>query len=311
MNFVDWNPLLDLFAGTPDVIVSAVKVAVLIVGGLLLAVVARFTVSRVVARSLTPERTTLVGRVVFWGIVGVTLADALTQLGFDLSVLLGAAGLLTVALGFASQTSASNVISGLFLIGEQPFSVGDWITIGNTTGEVIAVDFLSVKLRTGANLYVRVPNETVMKTEIINLTRFPIRRIDIRVGVAYKEDVERVRDALVAMVDDDPMFLDEPRPAVRFVGYGESGVDLDLLVWTSRTHFLDAKDHLGWRVKRTLDDAGVEIPFPHRTLYAGAVTAPFPVQVVPPEGDQGGGTAGPDRERGELRSRGTVGEEET
>lgn len=265
---------------TTDVLYTGFKAILLIIGGLLLAVFARYAITRVVRGSLTPERATLLGRVVFWGIAGVVVADVLTQLGFDLSVLLGAAGLLTVAVGFASQTSASNVISGLFLIGEQPFSVGDWITIGNTTGEVIAVDFLSVKLRTGANLFVRVPNEVVMKTEIVNLTRFPIRRIDLRVGVAYKEDTDRVRKLLLDMVDDDPIFLDEPRPLVRFVGYGESGVDLDLLVWTSREHFLDAKDHLGWRVKQTLDAADVEIPFPHRTLYAGAATAPFPVQVV-------------------------------
>ena len=283
MNNVDWSPFIRLLAATPELIYSAFKVAVLVAGGLLLAVLARYAVSRAVGKSLTPERATLVARAVFWGITGLTIANALTQVGFDLSVLLGAAGVLTVAVGFASQTSASNVISGLFLIGEQPFSVGDLITIGNTTGEVIAVDFLSVKIRTYNNVFVRVPNETVMKTEITNLTRYPIRRMQIRISVAYKEDVERVRDLLLAMVDQDPWFLDEPRPVVRFVGFGESGVDLDLNVWAASESFFEARDHLGWRVKSTLDAAGIEIPFPHRTLYTGAVTSPFPVQMVEPK----------------------------
>ena len=283
MNNVDWSPFIHLLASTPALILSAFKVAVLVAGGLLLAVLARYAVSRAVGKSLTPERATLVARAVFWGITGLTIANALTQVGFDLSVLLGAAGVLTVAVGFASQTSASNVISGLFLIGEQPFSVGDLITIGNTTGEVIAVDFLSVKIRTYNNVFVRVPNETVMKTEITNLTRYPIRRMQIRVTVAYKEDVERVRDLLLEMVDQDPAFLDEPRPVVRFVGFGESGVDLDLNVWAGSEAFFEVRDHLGWRVKSTLDAAGVEIPFPHRTLYVGSVTAPFPVQMVEPK----------------------------
>ncbi|MFN9975907.1 MAG: mechanosensitive ion channel family protein, partial [Phycisphaerae bacterium] len=113
---------------------------------------------------------------------------ALDSLGFDLKVLLGAAGILTVAVGFAAQTSASNLISGLFLMFERPFVVGNSIVIGDLRGEVVAIDMLSTKIRTFTNMMVRIPNETLVKSNIVNLSYFPIRRVDLEVGVAYSSD---------------------------------------------------------------------------------------------------------------------------
>ena len=108
----------------------------------------------------------LLKRAIFYGIMILMSMSALRELGFDLSVILGAAGILSVAIGFASQTSASNLISGLFLMMERPFSIGDVIRVEQTTGEVISIDLLSVKIRTFDNLYVRVPNESMIKTHM-------------------------------------------------------------------------------------------------------------------------------------------------
>ena len=131
-------------------------------------------------------RVQLVRRVLFWLVFSLFCVSALREAGFKLSVLLGAAGILSVAVGFASQTSASNFISGLFLTLERPFSVGDVIRVGTTTGEVLSIDLLSVKLRTYDNLMVRIPNETLIKSEMTTLTRFPIRRYDLMLGVGLQ-----------------------------------------------------------------------------------------------------------------------------
>jgi hypothetical protein len=101
------------------------------------------------------------------------------QLGFDFTVLLGAAGIVTVAIGFASQTSASNLISGLFLVWRRRSGIGDIVTVDGVTGEVLSVDLLSTKLRTFDNLQVRIPNETMVKARITTLNRFPLRRVDL------------------------------------------------------------------------------------------------------------------------------------
>lgn len=235
---------------------------------LVLAWPASMVLSRIVYRSAggvaSPERAILARRMAFWGVVGVAMASAMRELGFDLSVVVGAAGVLTVAIGFASQTSASNVISGLFLIGERPFSVGDWIRIGATEGEVIAIDLLSVKLRTADNLYVRVPNESVMKSEITNLTRFPIRRIDLQLTLPYDTDLDVARATLFDALDRHTLTLTEPRPVVRFVGYTDTGMTFVAGAWVTRESYVELRDALPLEIKRALDGIGVTLLLPQR-----------------------------------------------
>ncbi|MFA9461357.1 mechanosensitive ion channel family protein [Thiohalorhabdus sp. Cl-TMA] len=255
--------------------------ALLILGvGFLLAKLASVAVVRASARYANAQRAMVIRRAIFYMVAGLTVVSALRELGFELGVLLGAAGILTVAVGFASQTSASNIISGLFLIGEQPFVVGDIIQVGGYTGEVLAVDLLSVKLRTFDNLFVRIPNETMIKSEVTNLTQFPIRRLDVLLRVAYKEDVGRVRAVLEGAAARNPLCLEEPKPLFLFLGFGESGMDLQFSVWAAREHYLELKSSIQPEIKAAFDEAGIEIPFPHRSLYAGAVSEPFPVRVV-------------------------------
>lgn len=260
--------------------VGILRAVIMFVLGLIAAKVASMLTGRVAGRYLEHQQAVLLRRVVFYGLLVVAFASALHQLGFSLGVILGAAGILSVAIGFASQTSASNLISGLFLIGEKPFRIGDVIRVGNTTGEVLSIDLLSVKLRTYDNLYVRVPNETLIKTEIINITHFAIRRFDLMIGVAYHESLIRVREVLEAVADEFPLCLDEPKPLVLFVGFGDSSLNLQFSVWGARENFLELRNRIPERVKEAFDNAGIEIPFPHRTLYTGSQTEPFPVRVV-------------------------------
>lgn len=222
----------------------------------------------------------LLVRIANYLVLLIFVVMALNSLGFELGVLIGAAGILSVAVGFASQTSASNIISGLFLVAERPFSVGDLITVGQTTGEVISVDLLSVKLRTFDNLYVRIPNETLIKSEVTTLTRFPIRRIDLAIGVAYKENIKRVREVLEAVAEANILCLDEPKPIFIFLGFGESSLDMQFSIWVKRENFLELKNTIHEEIKEAFDQEGIEIPFPHRSLYTGSMTEPFPIRVV-------------------------------
>ncbi|WP_111642282.1 mechanosensitive ion channel family protein [Marinimicrobium alkaliphilum] len=255
----------------------------LVVGFLLASIVSRF-VFKMLSSRFNTHHSTLFRRLTYWIVLLLFLTSALQQLGFSIGVLLGAAGVLSVAIGFASQTSASNLISGLFLVGEKPFELGDIITIGNTTGEVLSVDLLSVKLRTFDNLFVRIPNETLIKTEMINLTRFPIRRFDLKVGVAYRENIAKVREVLMAVAEKDPLCLDEPAPLFLFLGFGDSSLDIQFSVWAKRENFRDLRNTMQEAVKNAFDEAGIEIPFPHRSLYTGSVTDPFPIRIVTENG---------------------------
>lgn len=231
-------------------------------------------------KGMTPHGQQILRRSVFYGIFGLLSLSALKQLGFDLSVLLGAAGIFTVAIGFASQTSASNLISGLFLMIERPFSVADVIRVGETTGEVISIDLLSVKLRTFDNLFVRIPNESMIKTQVTTLTKFPIRRADLKIGVAYKEDIERVKNLLLDIASDNPLCLEEPAPLFIFSGFGSSSIDIQFSIWAQRENFLALKNSMYQTIKKTFDQEDIEIPFPHVSLYTGSATKSIPITVV-------------------------------
>ncbi|WP_263788370.1 mechanosensitive ion channel family protein [Salinibacter grassmerensis] len=272
---------------------NALKALVKVLAGLALGRLAGNGLARLFAEE-DAQRAMIIRRGAFYGIAGLFTASALMELGFDLSVLLGAAGILTVALGFASQTSASNVISGLFLLGERPFSVGDVIRVNGTTGEVLSVDLLSVKLRTFDNLFVRIPNETMIKSEVTNLRRFSIRRIDLQIGVAYKEDLRAVRDVLMEVADRNPLCLEEPTPSVLFDGFADSSMNYQFRVWAKTENFLDLRNSIPVEIKDAFDEHDIEIPFPHRTLYTGSETTPFPVQQAGDEGDSSPSTSNPE-----------------
>jgi small-conductance mechanosensitive channel len=274
-----------------DRVLELLRASLLVVAGLVAAKLVAAGIGRAIGRHLGVHHQALLRRVTYWGVMALFLMAALHQLGFDLGVLLGAAGILSVAVGFASQTSASNLISGLFLLAERPFSVGDIIKVGDTTGEVIGIDLLSVKIRTFDNLFVRVPNESLIKSEVTTLTKFPIRRIDLKIGVAYKEEMARVREVLRAVAEKNPLCLEEPPPLFIFLGYGDSALEVQFSVWGKRENYLALRNAILEEIKVAFDAAGIEIPFPHRSLYTGSITDPFPVRIVeatgPPAPDAG------------------------
>jgi small-conductance mechanosensitive channel len=247
------------------------RAVIILVVGLLLARLASATLGRVLKKRATAHEAMIFRRLVYYPILALTLMGVLHQLGFNMGVLLGAAGILTVAVGFASQTSVSNLISGLFLIIERAFVVGDVIKVSGITGEVLSVDLLSVKLRTFDNLYVRLPNAEILSAPVVNLTHFPIRRFDMKVGVAYKEDIPRVREVLAEVADRNPLCLDQPEPLYIFKGFGDSALEMQFSVWAKRENYLSLINSIQEEIKAAFDAAGIEIPFPHRTLYTGSV----------------------------------------
>ena len=222
----------------------------------------------------------LAGKVVFYTGIILMIITVMGQLGISLAPLLAGAGIVGVALGFASQTSVSNIISGLFLIAEQPFKVDDIINVSGTIGIVMSIDVLSVKLRTFDNMFVRIPNETIIKTQVINLTRFPIRRFSAKVSVAYKEDIEKVREILMEVAEKNQYSLSEPEPQIIFEAFGTSSIDLDFRIWAPVDEWIFLKNTIQEEIKKRFDEEGIEIPFPHVSFYTGEASKPLPIELI-------------------------------
>ncbi|MEM9291127.1 MAG: mechanosensitive ion channel [Acidobacteriota bacterium] len=256
--------LQDIFS--PQRALDLVTAALIVLIGWVVAKAVRHTLRRVLRQRLSVDGASMVERGAGYGILTVAVLTALSQMGVEIGVLLGAAGVVTVGLSFAAQTSLSNLISGLFLLAERPFHAGDKVRIGTTTGEVLQVDLLSVKLRTFDNLSVRIPNETLLKAEIINLTHFPIRRADVQLTVGHETDFTRCEDELRQLVEALPEALDEPKPIFSIRAVHPQGVEVLFGVWSPQEGFIAFRTQLLRLVLERLRSAGVEVALPQQRV---------------------------------------------
>lgn len=256
------------------------RAGLLVIAGFILARVTSRFFLRITEKRLSTHHRLLGSMLIFYVLFLIFLLSGLKQLGFSMSILLGAAGVLSVAVGFASQTSASNLISGLFLIAEKPFEIGDVLQVDEHKGEVIAIDLISIKLKTFDNIMIRIPNETLIKTTFTNLSRFPLRRVDLVIGIGYNEDIEHACEVLLTAVKGHQRALEHPEAFCIATQFSASSVDLQLSVWVLRTELREAKSELLITAKKALDSAGIEIPFPHNSIYVGKHTQPLPIALV-------------------------------
>jgi small-conductance mechanosensitive channel len=264
----------------PDTLLNILKVLIILVIGFVLLKILNFSVGKFTKKRFSEQSRMLIRKAVFYTGAFIILVATLRQLGFELTALLGAAGVVGIAVGFASQTSVSNIISGLFLISEKPFTVGDVIKIGDTSGIILTIDLLSLKLRTFDNLYIRIPNEELIKNKVTTVTRFPIRRLNIDISVAYKDDLEKVKEVFLDIARNNPYCLNNPEPLFVIKEFGNHGIELLFGVWFSKTDYLALKNSIMLEIKQRFDTEGIEIPFPHISVYTGSATTPFPVQMM-------------------------------
>lgn len=270
----DWSQYLN-----PSVLQSLVRVALILLIGLTITYLLAYFVGRLLPARLSKQRIMIINRaIVYTGFISLFFI-VISELNINLAAIFGAAGVIGLVVGVASQTSIGNIVSGFFLVSEKSFEIGDVIRIGDKTGTVYGIDLLSIKIRTADNLLIRIPNQLVISGQLTNLTRFPIRRIDIDLSVAYKDDLGQVKIILEDIASNNPLCLDEPAPLIIFKSFGSSGIDIMFGIWAERTNFLKVKNEVFQEIKRVFDEEGIEIPFPHISLYTGEATKPLPVAI--------------------------------
>ena len=204
------------------------------------------------------HHTILSKRSTFYIIFAIFLISALEHLGFKLSVLLGAAGVFTVAISFASQTAASNLISGVFLLFERPFKIGDVVAVNGTNGIIDSIDLLSTKLKTADNTLVRIPNETMIKSDITNLSYFPTRRVTLLIAEPYESDLHQVTTIIGDIANHCTQVLKNPAPNVTINNFGLSAVEVKLLIWVNTTEASAIKNALLQTIKKQCHQVGIK-----------------------------------------------------
>jgi small conductance mechanosensitive channel len=234
---------------------------------------------RVMARTRAdPAAQDIATRLSKYAILGLGLVMAASQLGINVGSLLAGIGILGLAVGLAAQDSLSNLVAGLTILWDRPFRIGDHVTVSDTFGTVQEIGLRATRIRTVEQLDAILPNKEIINQKIVNHTLNPMMRLGIPLGIAYKEDTREARRVLLAAVVGHELLLEEPEPKVVVKALAESSVDLELRVWL-RDPFTEreATFEMLELAKIALDEAGIEIPFPQRTLHL-----PGGVRVVRP-----------------------------
>jgi small-conductance mechanosensitive channel len=189
----------------------------------------------------------------------------------DVTPWLASAGIAGIALGFAAKDTLANLFSGLFILADAPYKIGDYIVLdGGERGEVTAIGLRSTPILTLDDVEVTVPNAIIANAKIINESGGPWEkaRVTVHVGVAYGSDVEAVSTSLLRAAAQVELLARDPAPRVRFTRFGDSSLDFRLLCWVEGPAQRGLALHeLNTRVYENFRDDGIEIPFPQRVVH--------------------------------------------
>ena len=216
---------------------------------------------------VSPAVQNLITKVLQYTCLAVILLTIFKKIGINISTFIGAAGIAGVAIGFAAQTSISNIISGFFVLAEKAFKVGDRIQLGDITGNVESIDFMAIRVKTIEGNIVRIPNEAVIKGNLINYSSLPIRRIETKVSIAYGSDMEKVESVFMQIPERVPQILKDPKPFIIWSAYADSGIEIAFYAWGLNEDFLIIKNSVFKLIAELFEEAEINIPFPQMDVY--------------------------------------------
>lgn len=198
------------------------------------------------------------------------IASVLSQFGVNIVSLVTGLGVVGIAVGFAAQDTLSNLIAGITLLIERPFHIGEWVQINGQVGKVQEITLRNTRLVTRDNVYTVIPNSSVSSSDIINYSAGGPLRLQVPIGIAYKESIKAAREALMPIILGHEEVMAVPEPSVRVEALADSSVNLLLIFWI-RAHSIAVEPRIRAEIveasKDALDVAGIEIPFPHLQLF--------------------------------------------
>jgi len=216
---------------------------------------------------VSPAVQNLITKILQYTCLAVILLTIFKKIGINISTFIGAAGIAGVAIGFAAQTSISNIISGFFVLAEKAFKVGDRIQLGDIAGNVESIDFMAIRVKTIEGNIVRIPNEAVIKGNLINYSSLPIRRIETKVSIAYGSDMEKVESVFMQIPERVPQILKDPKPFIIWSAYADSGIEIAFYAWGLNEDFLIIKNSVFKLIAELFEEAEINIPFPQMDVY--------------------------------------------
>ncbi len=265
--------ILAQFGASPDLLKATARAGLMALGFF----VAWLVLKRLIAKTMSRYRLDASIRQLVENVFSVLTATfavvtVLAQFGFDVVSIVAGLGIVGIAMGFAAQSTLSNFIAGITLLIERPFRIGDWVTINGQDGKVVKIALRTTWLRTRDNIFTMIPNDSVASSDIVNYSAEGATRLNIPVGIAYKESAKAAREVIMPLLLEHSDVLQSPgmEPRVVLKNLGDSSVDLEVKIWITPDN-LDVQPRIMAdvleQIKEALDAAGIEIPFPHLQLF--------------------------------------------
>jgi len=222
-------------------------------------------------QSIEPRTLPLFDMILKVAVVGGFLYAVCLAWNVPLTSWLASAGVIGIAVGFAAKDTLSNLFSGVFIVADTPYKVGDFVVLDDRIrGEVVEIGLRSTRLLTRDDIEVTVPNAVIANSQIVNQTGGPHEKMRVRVKVeaAYGSDVDQVEEVLLGCVEGADHVSGEPAPRVRFREFGASGLVFELLAWIDEPVFRGRVLHdLNRRVYKAFSYSRIEIPYAKRDVY--------------------------------------------
>jgi len=250
-----------------DLIVFAVSVVIIIIVARIIAIYLKRALSDRMDRGELDKLVKVVQIIII--LFGIWFA--LPSFDVDVAQLLVVGGTVGLIIAFASQKIVSNLGSGIFLLIERPVKIGDTIKIGEVEGTVNQIRILSTIVETYSGIYVRIPNEQVFSSDIVNFVANPARRFEYLVSIGYGDDAGEAVRVIRTLLEEHPFVLKNPAPDIFVSELGDSGVKIAIHIWSPSRVWWPVRTELLQKIKEALDCEGIEIPFPQRVVTMAGV----------------------------------------
>jgi len=242
--------------------VIAMAIVILAIGLMVISIVKKAvnktsTKSRKIDNSAASFVTSVVSLIAYVALILILIAS----LGFSTEGIITAFSSVMLAIALGLQNTLASLANGILLIFTKPFKAGDFVDIGGTAGTVKEIKLFSVKIVTGDNLTIVIPNNTVFSSTIINYSKMPLRRVDLVVPVSYNVDIKRVKSLLNGLIEKDERIVKDPAPFCRLTEYGASSLDFTVRVWTSSSEYWNVRLDMLENIIELFREHNVEIPY--------------------------------------------------
>ena len=263
-----------------DAIVAKVQDFSMVFGLRIVTAILIFVIGRWVARVIRSTSGKMMSRsnvdatlvpflenLIYVSLLTFVILAALAHLGIQTTSFIAVIGAAGLAVGLALQGSLANFASGILMLIFRPFRVGDFIEGAGVSGVVEEISIFTTQLRTVDNKTIIIPNAKITGDNITNYTRKEKRRVDLVVGVSYRDDIGNVKRVISDVLDGDARVLKDPAPTVAVLGLGESSVNFAVRPWVNTADYWDVYFDTTENLKKRFDAEGIQIPFPQRDVH--------------------------------------------